>query len=310
MSEEVYEEIKKVDDSLQIDITSGGGGYSNNELYVDYCPKKNGKIQCETICEKISAGFIWLLITFENICEDQCSDNEKYVEYAILWLNSKLNQISNEGITTLKAFYTKYIKDNKDHVNYKDRLDDKINSMDITIKDISNIYEAFEILCKIYGAYNENDKECTNCSQNAEEFVQKVEKLNKDPSITKNDSYRKILSTLLNDYNYLKDYYANNCNECSNIPNFPEIKTPQFSVEASTPTHAQDNPHSFSQGSEVTSSSSSVASKLIPVLSIFAIPIFLGIAYKYSLFGFDKQIHRKYLREKVKKIKKKMNLNI
>ncbi|SCL94317.1 Plasmodium variant antigen protein Cir/Yir/Bir, putative, partial [Plasmodium chabaudi adami] len=60
------------------------------------------------------------------------------------------------------------------------------------------------------------------------------------------------------------------------------------------------------QLSEYKPSSSSVASKLIPALLVFAIPIFLGIAYKYSLFGFDKRLHRQYLREKLKKINKKM----
>ncbi|CAD2112232.1 CIR protein PIR protein [Plasmodium vinckei] len=58
--------------------------------------------------------------------------------------------------------------------------------------------------------------------------------------------------------------------------------------------------------SEFTPSNSSTSSKLIPVLSIFVvIPIFLGIAYKYSLFGVDKLFQRQYLRKKLKKVKKK-----
>ncbi|SCL86338.1 CIR protein [Plasmodium chabaudi adami] len=286
--EDVYEAIKKVDDCLPIGMTSTGGSSSTDRVLNDYCPKKNGERQCETICDKISAGFIWLLITFENLCDGVCSnnENEKYAEYAILWLGYKINQILNGEFTTLKDFYTKHIINNKDDVDYKDQLDNKIDSMNIDIKDISNIYETFEILCKMYTVYNENDKECTNCPQNAEEFVQKIGELNKDPSITKNESYSKILSTLSDDYNCLKDHYANNCSECSNIPNFPEIKTPQISVEASTPSRVQDNPDSSLQGSEVTSSSSSVASKLIPALLISSIPIFLGIAYKVNNMEF------------------------
>ncbi|VTZ67127.1 CIR protein [Plasmodium chabaudi chabaudi] len=312
--EDVCEAFKKVDDCLQIGMKSTGGSCSIDYAFTDYCPTKieGQNVNCEANNEKMSAGFIWLLITFENLCVGQCSDNEneKYAEYAILWLNYKLNQISNEETTTLKDFYTKYIKDNKEHVDYKDHLDNKIYSMNIDSEKIYNIYEAFGILCKIYTAHNENDKKCTNCSQNAEEFVQKIEKLNKDPSITKNESYSKILSTLSDDYNCLKDHYDNNCNGCTNIPNFPEIKTSQISVEGSTPSHVQDNPDSSLQGSEVTSSSSSVASKLIPVLSIFAISLFVGIAYKYSLFGIDKLFQRQYIRKKLKKIKKKMELNI
>ncbi|SCL93644.1 CIR protein, partial [Plasmodium chabaudi chabaudi] len=288
MSEEVYKEIKKVDDSLPIGIISTGGSSSTDRVLIDYCPKKNGERQCETICDKISAGFIWLLISFENLCEGKCSDdeNEKYAEYGILWLGYKINQILNGEFTTLKDFYTKHIKNNKDDVDYKDHLDNKINSMDINIKDTSNIYEAFEILCNMYTVYNENDKKCTNCSQNAEKFVQKIEEFNKDPSITVNNSYSKMLSILSNDYNCLKDHYANNCSECSNIPDFPEINppkgSPHNSLEKSGENRAQDNVdgsvHSSLQGhagnsqhvSEFASSSSSVASKLIPVLLTFA----------------------------------------
>ncbi|SCL84244.1 Plasmodium variant antigen protein Cir/Yir/Bir, putative, partial [Plasmodium chabaudi adami] len=64
--------------------------------------------------------------------------------------------------------------------------------------------------------------------------------------------------------------------------------------------------HTTALNPEATPSSSSIASKLIPALLIFAIPLFLGIAYKYSLFGFDKRLQRQYIREKLKKIKKKM----
>ncbi|SCL84343.1 Plasmodium variant antigen protein Cir/Yir/Bir, putative, partial [Plasmodium chabaudi adami] len=82
---------------------------------------------------------------------------------------------------------------------------------------------------------------------------------------------------------------------CSDIPTLIYIKVPKSS--------AQDQAESFG----VTSSSSSIAKTLIPALLIFAIPIFLGVAYKYSLFGFDKQLKRIHSRENLKKIKKKMN---
>ncbi|SCL86342.1 Plasmodium variant antigen protein Cir/Yir/Bir, putative, partial [Plasmodium chabaudi adami] len=88
MTEEVYEAFKKINDCLQIGMISTGDSCSIDYVLTDYCPTKikgqNG--QCETICEKMGAGFIWLLITFENICDGKCSDdeNEKYAEYAIL----------------------------------------------------------------------------------------------------------------------------------------------------------------------------------------------------------------------------------
>ncbi|EUD72650.1 hypothetical protein YYG_01648 [Plasmodium vinckei petteri] len=53
--------------------------------------------------------------------------------------------------------------------------------------------------------------------------------------------------------------------------------------------------------SEVTSPNSSITNTLIPVLSIFFVmPFFLGLAYKYSLFVFNKRLQRQYLRKKYK----------
>ncbi|SCL84984.1 CIR protein, partial [Plasmodium chabaudi chabaudi] len=326
--EDVYKEIKKVDDCLPIGMISTGSSCSIDKIFSDYCPIKTDGVmrQCDTNTEKISAGFIWLLITFEHLCDTNNFVNEmgQYAEYAILWLGYKLNQILDEDINTLNDFYTKYIKNNKEEIDYKDHLDNKIDSMNIGIENISNIYEAFGNLCEMYTAHNENDKECRNClqndeefAQNADEFVQKIEELNKDLSITGNNSYSKILSTLSDDYNYLKKYYADNCSECSNIPNFPDINPPknsqhnsvekygqdraQDNVDGSVPSSLQGRADNSMDASEFASSSSSVASKLIPVLSIFAISLFLGIAYKYSLFGFGKRLHKKHLREKLKK---------
>ncbi|SCL86482.1 Plasmodium variant antigen protein Cir/Yir/Bir, putative, partial [Plasmodium chabaudi chabaudi] len=274
MSEEVCEGIKKVDDGLQEDIKSTGVS-SEDILYIDYCPKKNGqKRQCETNSEKISAGVLWLLSTFENIRDEQVSENEKnqYAEYAILFLSSKIYKILNKESITLKDFYAKHIKNNKGNTTFNDHIKNKINSMTIDIKDISKFYEALQFLCKMY---NENDDESPNCEQyskDVDDFVKIFKELNDDSNVTKDSLYYKIWSTLSTDYDHFKKYYAEKCRDCSNIPDLPSIKTSQNSLESSGLTSMQS--------SEVTSQNSSIASKLIPTLLIFAILILLGIAYK------------------------------
>ncbi|SCL87858.1 Plasmodium variant antigen protein Cir/Yir/Bir, putative [Plasmodium chabaudi adami] len=300
--ENVCEEIKKIDDCLQIDIISTGV-CSDDTLYSDYCPMKNGKKgQCETNNDKISAGFIWLLVTFESLCEDECSQNEKdqYAEYAILWLSYILNQMPNEGIHTLKNFYTNNIEKNTkytNHVasasdnNYKEIVDKKIDLMNMNKNIISKFYNVFKSLCNMYSELDENDSNYPKCLQSAQKFVGEYQKfLNNNDVDTDDSSYKKILPILSNGY----DNFKKKCNngKYSDFPPFPMTKTTQHSAHIS----------------EATSSSSSTASKLIPVLSIFvAIPILLGIAYKYSLFGIDKRLKIQYLREKLKKLKKKMN---
>ncbi|SCL83748.1 Plasmodium variant antigen protein Cir/Yir/Bir, putative, partial [Plasmodium berghei] len=55
-------------------------------------------------------------------------------------------------------------------------------------------------------------------------------------------------------------------------------------------------------------SNSSIGNKLLTVLSIFGVTtFFLGISYKYLLFGRRKRAQKQYLREKIKNIKKRMN---
>ncbi|KEG00581.1 hypothetical protein YYE_04410 [Plasmodium vinckei vinckei] len=571
--EGVCEGIKKIDDCLPIGISTGSVCY-NGDILTDHCPKKTESAmkQCDTNKDTISAGLIWLLITFENLCDPSSfvSEMGQYGEYAILWLSYKIQQYENIETTTLKDFYTNHIETNShynDKINYSDEtyktfINKKINSMNMSIKEISNFYEALKILCKMYNEIEDVTKNCEKYSKDAKDFVNKFKNLNNDSSNTEGSSHRALLSTLSNDYDNLKNNYGKNkscnfpdlpaiktpqlsaqssgkysvqnmgqpsysieemckffetiwkdfpdtlgndgnynfdrdkicetycgtncynyceddndkimtgfvslfkklhefnliqndeqsnmnigeyiiiwliymlklkdsntimdlnetydnyvnqngghslvsgysedyssiinnlinntkylmnlnkdtiskfynllkllcsmyndininpadctqhykkaktfgdeyqkllnsndtndsshttllsslstdydnfksyCNEkCngSSIPSLPTTKTTQVSVETSTPSHVQNNPHLSLQGSEVTSSSSSIASKLIPALLIFAIPIFLGIAYKYSLFGFDKQLQRQYLREKIKKITKKMN---
>ncbi|SCL93567.1 Plasmodium variant antigen protein Cir/Yir/Bir, putative [Plasmodium chabaudi adami] len=308
MIEEVCDGIKKVDDCLQKDTKSTGVS-SDDILYLDYCPKKNGqKRQCETNSEKISAGALWLLSTFEHIPDEDVSENEKgqLAEYAILLLSSKLHQILNEESTTLKDFYTKNIKNNGYNKMFKDQIDDKIKSMTIDIKYISKFYEALKNLCNVYNEDKEN-MDCTKCSQNSEEFLKIFKELNDDSNVTKDSFYNQIWFTLSTEYNNFKKYCATKYSDCSNLPDLSSITKSENSMGSSGPGHVQDKAENTVVISEAISSGSSVASKLIPALLVFAIPVFLGIVYKYSLFGFDKRVHRQYLRENIKKIKKKMN---
>ncbi|SCL93305.1 Plasmodium variant antigen protein Cir/Yir/Bir, putative, partial [Plasmodium chabaudi adami] len=83
-------------------------------------------------------------------------------------------------------------------------------------------------------------------------------------------------------------------------------------INKDTPDCTQFRKKQYSTSSnDKNNTSSSILNTLISGLSIFSvIPAFLGIAYKYSLFGIDRLFQRHYIRNKLKKIKKKMELNI
>ncbi|VTZ67882.1 CIR protein [Plasmodium chabaudi chabaudi] len=294
MASAVCNAIKAIDNFIVVKEGNIGVNISFKEILNPYCTVKSlvNKEECQSYNEMVSSAFI-LLLKFLNLVDVYDGDltNDRLAEYAILWLSYKLNQNPQKGINTLNDFYTRNIGKNTHYTSttddidvyksYKDFIDKNNDLMTVNIKEISQFYAPFKSLCGMYIECNGKKTNHTKCLEKANEFVENFEKLNGNSDITGNSSYRHILYTLSADYNSLKSDCAEKCTDCKDIPILSEIKTPPFS---------------------------SITSKLISVLLIFvAIPISLGIAYKYSLFGFDKRLHRQYLREKLKKIKKKMN---
>ncbi|ETB61198.1 hypothetical protein YYC_01137 [Plasmodium yoelii 17X] len=145
-------------------------------------------------------------------------------------------------------------------------------------------------------------------------FSNMLTNLNEDSNNVDGSSYKQILSTLSNEYTYFRNSYVK-----SNIRNIlPELiteKTPQVSItskesqmnepsieipESRSETGVSDSQPGESD-SQTTLFSSLTINKLIPIPFIFAATlILLGIAYKYSLFGFRKR-SKKHLREQIKK---------
>ncbi|SCL83245.1 BIR protein [Plasmodium berghei] len=268
------------------------GGTANFEFkqitnFDKYCP--NG--DCNTNLEKITIGFLWLLEQcFSTPINNNHNENNinAYFIYVVLWLSYQLNQITGQNFTKINDFYTnqvnnsgkykKFINDSSKFTDLNEFINGQKDLFNINIKDLSKFYDASKLICSMY-ELNNNNIEDTACS--------------------------KIFSVLSTDYNNLK----NECKDaqCSNFPTLSEIKTIQTSVKSPEQT-GQISEQTYAQTSEVTSSSSSIGNKLFTVLSIFgAIAFFLGISYKYSLFGFRKRAQKQYLREKIKNIKKRMN---
>ncbi|SCL89300.1 CIR protein [Plasmodium chabaudi chabaudi] len=263
------------------------GNYKFNDD--GYCEALFTDNKCNTDFDKINAVCFWL---FKQVMLDSSSSsikekiNTDIIHYIMTWLIYMLRLKDDDKTDNVTKFnnkcinydmnYINSIKDTNAYKTYKGLIDSKLYLMNAGIKDISKFYDAFRSLCNMYNEFNEDNPVCSTYLVKANEFVQKYNELNNASDITKDSLYYQVLSTLSNDYdNFIKKRGA----VCVDFP----------------PLSA------YSQ-------SSSTKSAIISVTFIFvAIPIFLGIAYKYSLFGFDKRLHKQYLREKVKKIKTKMN---
>ncbi|CXJ09344.1 BIR protein [Plasmodium berghei] len=293
-------------DVLRMHLPAKLGGTEKCELknisdFQNYCPNKN----CNTDLEKITVGFLWLLGKYYSISQNRSyneNNTNPFFLYMISWFSYKLSQITGHDSTTINDFYNKniinndkyekFISDSSKFTKLNEELNTKSDFLNINIEDLSKFYDAFKLLCSMHDkvARNQTGDILLN---NATSFVEKYTELNN--RYNNGIPHTKILSVLLTGYNNLKNDHTY----------FPSILT----IEQKH--HVQSSGGNYGQSSELISeitSSSSIGNKLFTVLSIFgAIAFFLGISYKYSLFGFRKRVQKQHLRGTLKNIKKKMN---
>ncbi|CDS44344.1 PIR protein [Plasmodium yoelii] len=281
MNKEVCETLIPLRNSFSYEEKDESYRFIDDVDFKEYCTNEN----CVDDTAKINARCLYIFETFfkdKSAFEKDAKGNIYIVQYILIWLSYVLSLIKSNQDDNRVHFYNTYIKEgekynkNIDDVttykNYKDLIDRNkyILSMDMNI--ISKLYDAFNTLCDTYIEFGTNNSDCTQDSEKAHQFVEKYKKIIIDHNIGENIRYFHVLINLLTDYDNLKK-------NCDIFPPTPDIK--KIISEAT---------------------SSSIASKLIPILSILvAIPIFLGIAYKYSLFGFRKRFKKQKLREKIKK---------
>ncbi|CDU16189.1 PIR protein [Plasmodium yoelii] len=291
--------------------------YFNSGMLKNYCPSNN----CDTNIKKINAGCLWLFNAFFGRSgTSNYGDRYKDVVLCIMiWLSYKLSLNPSDNITTLKDFYSNNIENNEEYdkhkpndenyTNYKKMIDEMKDYMDINISHMSKFYELLKLLCNMNTANTKKDNDSVFL-QYANQFVNKYEELFNDDNNNDNNSYNKVLGVFSKYYN---NFGSNTLfsNTPKNLPPLPTEKTgkkgeavdskaTEITVSSSgtdKSNHVKENP-----SSNITLPGSSLVNKLIPVLSIlFAIAIFWGIAYKYSLFGFRKRAQKQYLRKKLKK---------
>ncbi|ETB59032.1 hypothetical protein YYC_03324 [Plasmodium yoelii 17X] len=303
MNKKVCEKFENVWENFPDTLTNNKyHEFKDNNFLNSYCNNNN----CEGNLDKINAVFLYLvngLFGPSGVFKDNVKNNINAVEYIIIWLSHMLNLKDKEG-NILTSFYNVYIKNQEKYKNtingvdrcsnYNDLIYKKNELMNITNEKLSKFYDAFKLLCEMYTQFDEKTSNCTKCSENAKKFAKKYKELNGDSSITNDSSCNKLLCTLSNDY----DNFKKNCKDSSS---FPTIDKPNITSKCPEQTSEQ-NLRSSAVISEDVASSSSIGSKFFTVLSIFgAIAFFLGISYKYSLFGFRKRSQKQHLRENLKK---------
>ncbi|EAA15577.1 putative bir1 protein, partial [Plasmodium yoelii yoelii] len=296
------------------DELDGSGEYDFKVgMFKSYCPKE----QCNNDIDKINAGCLWLFYDFFGK-PGTSVDNNTYKDDLVcimIWLSYILNLKPPDKIVTLKDFYSSHIENNTEYTNrnvndrtygtYKNIIDAIKEYMDIDINNMSKFYELLKLLCKMNTAYK-NDN-ISDFSDNTNKFVNKYKNLFNGINNDSN-SYDKVLLVLSKYYNNFENGRSNKTQ--MKRPSLPTEKTPpKVKLEGSIATKTTESSSEIHKSDieatpsyDTTLSDSSLVNKLVLVLSpLVAIPIFLGISYKYSLFGFRKRSQKQHLRKKLKK---------
>ncbi|VTZ78717.1 PIR protein [Plasmodium yoelii] len=303
MNKEVCEKFRSIWEFLPDELTSDQKYQFKTGNFLDsYCDGNS----CDTDFRRIDGGCLYLfkqIFGTSELFKSVANSNINIVDYILIWLSYMLNLKPEGTMSNIQFFYKTTIDNDRykktingvpEYSNYKELIDNKTYFLNMDKKIISNFYEAFKLLCEMHAEFDDKSKYCANCSENAKKFAKKYEEMNENSVIISNNSYKQLLSTLSKDYDNFKNKY-NNSKHFKSSP-LPTIEKTEISAQQ------------ILQGSEDTSSSSSVPNRLFTVLSIFgAIAFLLGISYKYSLFGFRKRFKKQQIREKIKNIKKRMN---
>ncbi|ETB58557.1 hypothetical protein YYC_03859 [Plasmodium yoelii 17X] len=297
MDKEACKRFKHVWDAFPDTLGKSGNYQFKDEDFLNrQCD--NGK--CNSDNDRINAGCLYLLDQFYNdssMFPSPKNNNRYIVDYILIWLSYMLNlnknkknnidDFYNQQINSCDTYKT-YISGLAGYDNYKELIDERKDLLYMNSNIVSKFYEAFKLFCNLNNELDDDKQDCKNHLENNNEFEKKYKELNEDTSVTKDAPYNKILFTLSTDYNNLKNGCKNILSSLSaETRESPGLTPGQFSADSyehiSVDNSEQISVDSSGQISEVTPSSSSIVSKIIPVLLIFgAISIFLGISYKVN----------------------------
>ncbi|SCL89140.1 CIR protein [Plasmodium chabaudi adami] len=213
----------------------------DNLLYEAFCPtNENSYGKCISDCDRISAGFGYLLVQlFENVeSENEHEDQEdKYVYYGLMWASYKLQQLNKnrDKPISLNEFFTNNIVKGQWYEIIKEHIEPKKSLLnnDINIEYMSDIYYIFKETCKIFSNDSSDLDHLEDFSSYYQSIISCGEKLKKrsnNGDTDTNDSSCNTLYDMLNHVydDFRKDYFKNKPTNDSlpDLPDFKKIKEP------------------------------------------------------------------------------------
>ncbi|SCL92820.1 CIR protein [Plasmodium chabaudi chabaudi] len=212
---------------------------NKNLLYLSYCPQNGDEHQkCNTDLDRISAGFGYLVPQLYNNVEseeDHGDQKGNYIYYGMMWICYKLQQINEKDGSSinLKEFFNNYVVNGEWYGEIKEYVEPHMSLLnnDNIIEHMSNIYQIFKQMCKIF---SNNDEQIDNI--NFMSYYESVKSCGENIlKKNSNDANRDISDScpaLYDVLNHIYNDFKNDCiaimnspiNALPDIPNIEEIK--------------------------------------------------------------------------------------
>ncbi|VTZ67862.1 CIR protein [Plasmodium chabaudi chabaudi] len=223
MSKEVCEAIKFADEIIVFDKKIKNYTFKD-EIFKVYCPyddrqKRGPNRKCDSGGKILGAGFIALLKTLDGVDDyEENLKNDRLSEYAILWLNSKIDQYE-ERLIGVYAVYDMLTRNDWFGEHYNS-IREKTDMMKIFYTYLNRLYGLLKEICNTINTCKDSSN--TNaCLNHAKKCVQLYQGFVKEGPKHHDycNPYCRILSNLKKDYeNFRKNYTTNNLPEL-NLPN-------------------------------------------------------------------------------------------
>ncbi|SCL95672.1 Plasmodium variant antigen protein Cir/Yir/Bir, putative, partial [Plasmodium chabaudi adami] len=150
-SYKLFLEVDKFFDDKSVNVDK----FNANHTVSDYCPEKNGSKGCDNDYQRINAigGHLIKQLYFKNSSINGGNNNNRFIEYFIMWLSHILYRKLEDHTITLKSAYDKHLKDNFGEFRHWYLLQDKRYMANSNMAIMNLIYLFFQQICdtiKIY----------------------------------------------------------------------------------------------------------------------------------------------------------------
>ncbi|SCL92717.1 Plasmodium variant antigen protein Cir/Yir/Bir, putative [Plasmodium chabaudi adami] len=303
MSEELCGQINFADENVIFD--SASKKYTcKDKIFNAYCSSsENGeKGQCKSDEELLGSAFMALLKNFKSI-DDEKSEGDKLLQYAILWLSYKIRQ--NPDIEFIRNTIYDILTQNEWFSEYRQYTDKNDNIMGFHFLFLTRLYALLKGICGTINKCNEssNSAECIKSGEECSDLYRAC--IVQIPWAEICNPYCSVLSNLKNDYDKLR----------KNNDQLPELTPPEgikscenFCEILRQRLNAKEWVTEFSEigiftkanlpGQPIAPTSINNGNRL-PYIAVpfILIPIILGISYKYLTPVWRKKMKKKTMKK-------------